>query len=239
MIFNIFKSKPKLKEIIPEGFVDIHSHILPAIDDGAKDVHESLELISKMREIGFSKIIATPHTYPGLYNNTNKSIEDSYNKIKKNTSNIYFASEYMIDKSLINKAKNKELLTLNDDHILVENGFQNLGIGFEEILFNIRINGYKVIIAHPERYSYLSKNFNLLYKLKSMGIKFQLNLFSVTDYYGTACTKFCDKLLEKGIIDYVGSDIHSLNQLNIFYERVKIKNINKLSKAINNNDFFK
>ena len=78
MIFNLLKSKPTLKELIPEGFVDIHSHILPGIDDGAKNIKESLELIEKMNEMGFSKIIGTPHTYPGLYENTNESIKKSF-----------------------------------------------------------------------------------------------------------------------------------------------------------------
>ena len=75
MIFNLFKSKPTLKELIPDGFVDIHSHILPGSDDGAKNIEESIALISKMKEMGFSKIIGTPHTYPGLYENTNESIK--------------------------------------------------------------------------------------------------------------------------------------------------------------------
>ena len=81
MLFNFLKYKPTLKELIPEGFVDIHSHILPGIDDGAKDIDESLKLISEMKELGFSKIITTPHTYKGLYDNTKESIESSYNKL--------------------------------------------------------------------------------------------------------------------------------------------------------------
>ena len=81
MIFNYFKSKPTLKEIIPDGFVDIHSHILPGIDDGSKNIQDSLKLISGMEKLGFSKIIATPHTYYGLYDNTNESILKSYNSL--------------------------------------------------------------------------------------------------------------------------------------------------------------
>ena len=83
MIFNLFKAKPTLKELIPDGFVDIHSHILPGIDDGAKNIEESLSLIYQMKEMGFSKIIGTPHTYPGLYDNTNESIKSSFDLLKK------------------------------------------------------------------------------------------------------------------------------------------------------------
>ena len=84
MIFNLFKSKPSLKELIPNGFVDIHSHILPGIDDGAKDLKNSINLIEEMKKMGFSKIIGTPHTYNGLYNNTCDTIEKSFNKLNKN-----------------------------------------------------------------------------------------------------------------------------------------------------------
>lgn len=107
-MFNLFKSKPTLKELIPKGFVDIHSHILPGIDDGAKDLHESIELIKKMKELGFSKIIGTPHTYSGLHENTKKSIENSFNLIKRELDisiNIGYASEYLIDVTVVDKAK--------------------------------------------------------------------------------------------------------------------------------------
>ena len=100
MIFNLFKSKPTLKDLIPEGFVDIHSHILPGIDDGAKNIEDSLVLISEMRELGFSKIIGTPHTYPGLHDNTKKTIKDSFEKLKNNKPDkiqLGYASEYMLD----------------------------------------------------------------------------------------------------------------------------------------------
>ena len=115
-MFSIFrKSKPKLSEIIPKGFVDIHSHILPSIDDGAKNVDESVILISNMKSLGFSKIIATPHIYPGLYNNTIENLRDSYNKLmdKNYDDNISYASEYFIEMSLIEKAEKKSLLTLS------------------------------------------------------------------------------------------------------------------------------
>ena len=112
MIFSLFKSKPTLKELIPEGFIDIHSHILPGIDDGAKNIEESLILISEMKKLGFSKIFGTPHTYPGLYNNTNQTIFESYSKITNSTVNIEYASEYMIDKSIIEMAEKDLLLGL-------------------------------------------------------------------------------------------------------------------------------
>ena len=123
MFFNLFKSKPFLSELIPKGFVDIHSHILPGIDDGAKNVEESILIIKKMKELGFSKIIGTPHTYHGLYNNTNQTINNAFKKLKGKIPNgieISYASEYLIDKSIINDAKEKKLLCIKDNFVLVE-----------------------------------------------------------------------------------------------------------------------
>ena len=140
MIFNLFKSKPTLKDLIPKGFVDIHSHILPGIDDGAKTEKESVELILKMKELGFVKIIGTPHTYPGLYDNTNDSITKSYEKLKnKEIKNVKidYASEYMIEKSLIEKARNKSLLCIKDNFVLIEMSFISAPMGLYEILYEI------------------------------------------------------------------------------------------------------
>ena len=114
-MFNLFKTKPTLAELIPKGFVDIHSHILPGIDDGAKNIEESIKLISEMKKNGFSKIIGTPHTYEGVHDNTNESIKNSYNLLKKDLKiriDIEYASEYLLDNSLLKKIENKTLLCL-------------------------------------------------------------------------------------------------------------------------------
>ena len=98
-MFNLFRKKPILADLIPEGFIDIHSHILPGIDDGAKDIEESLSLISQMKEIGFSKVIGTPHTYQGLYDNTNETIKGSFDLLKKSLKEdiaIDYASDFFL-----------------------------------------------------------------------------------------------------------------------------------------------
>ncbi len=242
MIFNLFKSKPTLKELIPDGFVDIHSHILPAVDDGAKNIEESLELISKMKELGFYKIVGTPHTYQGLYNNTNFSIEKSYNLIKENLKEkikVDYASEYMIDDSLIKKSQEKSLLTIKKNYVRVEMSFISEPINLFEILFEIMINGYIPIIAHPERYRFLHRHKKKYEKLKNVGCKFQLNLLSVTDYYGKDVRKFSDFLLKNNFIDFVGSDIHNLTHLREFENKVKVYELNKLENCVNSNSYFK
>ena len=239
MIFNLFKTRPILKELIPQGFVDIHSHILPGIDDGAKDIEDSLELISKMKEMGFSKIYGTPHIYPGLYNNNKKTIKLTFEKLLKKTKNNYqidYACEYMINHSLIEKSEKKKLITLKDQYVLVEMSFSSKFNMMNEVFFKMRINNYKPIIAHPERYLYL-KNRDL-FKLKNMGCFFQLNLLSLVGYYGNHVLARSKNLLRNNLIDFTGSDIHNKRQLEQFSKKIKLDNYKNIEYLCSENNNF-
>ena len=232
MIFNLFKSKPTLKELIPNGFVDIHSHILPGIDDGAKDLEDSLKLISKMKKIGFSKIIGTPHIYPGVYNNSLGTISKAFDKIDNTELDISFAAEYFICEEMIKEIEKKSLLTIKNKYVLVETNFMSLPKNFFDIIFKLRTNGYQPIIAHPERYTYLS--LEQFFKLKKIGCEFQLNLFSTTGLYGRRVLDLANKLINKKVINFVGSDIHNLSTMIQFDNNIKISEIQLLEKIIEN-----
>lgn len=240
MIFNLFKSKPTLKELIPNGFVDIHSHILPGIDDGAKNIDESLEMISEMKKMGFSKVIGTPHTYPGLYDNTTDSIKNAFKKLENlrlKDIKLDYGTEYMLEKSIIDKSRGKKLLCLKDNFVLVEMSFISEPIGLFDIIYEMKVNGYTPVLAHPERYLFLSKKKYI--ELKKRGCLFQANLLSTTDYYGAHIRKNLEKLLADNIIDFVGSDIHNLLHISAFKRNVKIKNVEILNKIIEQNSQFK
>ena len=240
MIFNIFRSKPTLGELIPNGFVDIHSHILPGIDDGAKNIEESLRLISEMQKLGFSKITATPHTYPGIYDNKKNDIKKSFESIKNyipKNMEITYASEYLIETSLIKKIKNNSLLTIKNNYVLVEMSYLAGPLNLYEIIFELKVNGYLPVLAHPERYSFLFNRIDEYRKLKKFGCLFQLNLLSLTGYYGPHVTTASKKLLNMNYIDYVGSDIHSLKHIRAFKNKVLLnqnKKINELIERTNN-----
>jgi len=240
-MFNLFRKKPILADLIPDGFVDIHSHILPGIDDGAKDIEESLSLIYQMKEMGFSKIIGTPHTYQGLYENTNESIKESFDLLKKSVKEdikIDYASEYMIDGSLLKRIEEKSLLTLKDNYVLVEMSFISAPNDLYEIIFQLQINEYIPVLAHPERYFFLFNNFDEYNKLHKHGVKLQLNLLSATGYYGKDILDISNNLLKNDLITFVGSDIHSQKHINNIKEKVKIKEIKKLKKTIDANMIF-
>lgn len=236
-MLNIFKSsKPKLCDMIPKNFKDIHTHILPGIDDGAKTVDESLELISELNKIGITKIIGTPHTYPGLYENTSETIKKSYVNLKKSLPkniSVSYASEYIIDNSLIFLAQNKSLLPVFKNYVLIEMNFISEPINLFEIIFELQINGYCPIIAHPERYLFYNQNISKFSRLKEIGCLFQINLLSTIGYYGREVQLLCDKLLKMNLIDYAASDIHNINQIKYFEKNLKIREISKLEKVLN------
>ena len=240
MIFNLFKSKPTLKELIPKGFVDIHSHILPGIDDGAKNIEESLSLIKEMKKMGFSKIIGTPHSLPGLYDNTTESIKRSFEILEKELLEeiiIEHASEYMLENSLINKVRKKDILCISENYILVEMSYLAEPINLFEIIYEINVNGYIPVLAHPERYLFLYNDIEKYIKLKKVGCLFQANLLSLTNYYGVNVRKLIDKLLKRNLIDCFGSDIHSHRHIKGFDKKVDIKDIKQIQKLFDKNKF--
>ena len=243
MIFNLFKSKPTLKELIPKGFVDIHSHILPGIDDGAKNTEESINLLNSMYELGFSKVICTPHTYPGLYDNTNDSIKNSFsNLIEKAKINLEldYASEYMIDESIFEKVEKNSILCIKEKYVLIEMSFLYEHPKIFDVIYKLRLNNYIPILAHPERYIYYENSFEKFVKLKKLDCRFQLNLLSLTGYYGNSSLRISEKLIKNNLIDFFGSDIHNLNQIKFMNNNLKIERglVNVVEQIFNNNNIF-
>ena len=241
-MFSIFKKSPRLIELIPKGSVDIHSHILPGIDDGAKNVFQASKLIKEMHNIGFDEIIATPHTMSGVWNNTSDDIKKSYDVLIDNNP-IYrdvvrYSSEYLLDSTFLDKIQSEKLLCLKENYILVELSYLQQPINLYEIIYTIQDRGYVPILAHPERYAYYANDFKRYYRLKDLGCLFQLNLLSSIGYYGKSVAKTTQKLLLSNLIDFVGSDIHHQQHISCFYNKLVIKGVGEIELAINSNKLF-
>lgn len=243
-MLSFFKSKPTLAELIPNNYVDIHSHVLPGIDDGAKNLKDSQFLMESMIGFGFKKCITSPHTMANVYNNTIETINSAKKKVENELSefaqklDLHAASEYYIDENFIENFKSNPLLTLKDNYVLVEMSFLNPPIQLHDYLFELQLAGYQPVLAHPERYAFYHNNFKGFEKLKKMGLKFQLNLLSTVGYYGPDVTKISDKLLKAGYIDFVGSDIHHKQHIDSFSRKIAIKETKAFETAIENNQFF-
>jgi protein-tyrosine phosphatase len=244
-MFTIFKSKPVLKDLIPDGHIDIHSHLLPGIDDGARTFEDTLRLTQALQGFGVSQFITTPHIIQYVWDNTHDQIlsnkETTVLELKKNKITVPFnaAAEYLMDDQFVQLFQSHELLTLKANYVLVEMSYINAPIQLYSILFDLQVAGYIPVLAHPERYLFYHNNFSEYEKLKRAGCLFQLNLLSVVGYYGAEITKIAEQLLAKGMYTYVGSDVHHDNHIASFEQKVKIKDLVPLKEAIANNQFFK
>jgi protein-tyrosine phosphatase len=244
-VFFFSKNKPVLKDLIPEGHVDIHSHLLPGIDDGARTFEDTLRLTQALQGFGVTQLITTPHIIEHVWENTQEQILNikttTVLELEKNNIRIPFkaAAEYLMDDQFVRLFQSHSLLTLKDNYVLVEMSYINAPIQLYSILFDLQLAGYIPVLAHPERYLFYHNNFNEYIKLKRAGCLFQLNLLSAVGYYGPQITKIAEQLLTKGMYSYVGSDVHHNNHIAAFEQKVKLKDLVPLKEAIANNQFFK
>ncbi|SFB20972.1 Tyrosine-protein phosphatase YwqE [Flavobacterium swingsii] len=238
LFFN--KNKTVLKDLIPENHVDIHSHLLPGIDDGAQTIDDTLFLLDSLKNMGVSKFITTPHIFSGFWDNTKDKIQALELETNSNNNTSFkAAAEYLMDDHFISLFQKGEILTLKDNYVLVEMSYLNPPIQLFDIIFDLQIAGYKPVLAHPERYAFYHNNFDLYQKLKNAGCLFQLNLLSTVGYYGKEVAHAAEKLLKKGLIDFVGSDVHHKKHIDSFDKKILIKDLHPLKEAIANNQFFK
>ena len=244
-MFSLFKSKPTLKDLIPDNHIDIHSHLLPGIDDGAKNFQDTLRLTKALQAIGVSEFITTPHIIQHVWDNTSDAIQskkqETILQLEKNEIIAPFraAAEYLMDDQFVRLFESGQLLTLKDNYVLVEMSYINAPIQLYSILFDLQVAGYIPVLAHPERYLFYQNNFSEYAKLKKAGCLFQLNLLSIVGYYGAGITKTAEQLLQKGMYNYVGSDVHHDNHIAAFDLKVQLKDLAPLNEAIINNQFFK
>lgn len=245
-MFSFFskKSKATLESLIPNGYVDIHSHLLPAIDDGAKDEADSLALISTLKGYGFTQFITTPHVLTGVWNNTREGIlafEDKHKEYLKRqgvTEPFTAAAEYLIDDVFLKRITQEPLLTIKDNYVLVEMSYLNAPMQLYDAIYQLQLEGYQPLLAHPERYLFYHHNQEEYKKLKRAGCKFQVNLLSVTGYYGKHVCDIAHKLLDEGMIDFAGSDAHHERHTSAFLNPVLLKDTAPLVKAMENNAIF-
>jgi protein-tyrosine phosphatase len=214
---NIF-SQGKDKSVETADFsaisVDMHSHLIPGIDDGAKTIDDSIALIRQMHAAGYSRLITTPHIMSDYFRNTPEIINAGLELLREAVQNenipvhIDAAAEYYIDDGFMRKLEEERLLTFGDNYLLVEISYMNPPDNVREIFFRAMVLGYKPVLAHPERYPYWYGNFDEYRHIRDMGVHLQLNLNSLSGYYGPDAKKTAEKLIDNAMIDMVGTDMH-------------------------------
>ena len=199
---------------------DIHSHFIPGIDDGAPDMEASITLIKKMQELGFSKVITSPHVMSDFYQNSSETILNGLAdvraelKVQNINMEIEAAAEYYIDYEFEQKIGKEKFLTFGDNYILVELSFMEAPRNLFDIIFKLQLEGYKVVLAHPERYNYYSiKDYE---ELISRGVLLQINLLSLIAYYSPQIKKKTEALINSGLVSLVGTDCHNMNHAELY-----------------------
>lgn len=240
-MLSLFKSKPKLAELIPPGYVDIHSHILPGIDDGASTLEDTKFLLEEMRQLGFTKVITTPHTMNNVWDNTTETITMALNEVNAALTlpfALKAASEYALDESVIQKANNKTLLTIKENYLLVELSYLNAPIQLYDFLYELQLAGYQIVLAHPERYAYYHNNRKEYLKLKKAGCYFQLNLLATVGYYGKEVADTAHYLIKENLYDFTGSDIHHKHHIKAFQNKLTHNDGKNITALMLNNAIF-
>jgi tyrosine-protein phosphatase YwqE len=224
-MFNLFKRKNKTPEFDFKNIgIDMHSHILPGIDDGAPTVKESVMLVQRLMDLGFNKLIATPHIMADYYRNTpdtiNKALEELIVELQNQGIEIPIeaAAEYYFDETFESKIEKGNLLTMGNNYLLFELSYVNLPNNLKEIIQKLNDKGYKPILAHPERYPYLYGSIENFYKIREYGCYFQLNTISLSGYYGKQTQKVAEELVDNMMIDFIGSDMHHPKHADALYQ---------------------
>ncbi|HLG38426.1 MAG TPA: CpsB/CapC family capsule biosynthesis tyrosine phosphatase [Chitinophagaceae bacterium] len=199
----------------------MHAHWLPGIDDGPGTLEESMAMLHKFHAMGYKKLIATPHIYRDYYPNTSESIQAAFEKVKEKALiqlpdlKLYFAAEYYLDEYFSILIKKKELLYFQENHVLVEQGFFSEIPGLDRFIFDLQIAGYVPVMAHPERYGYYHIREDRIVSLRHAGVKMQVNLLGLAGKYGAPISKKAEEWIKKDLIDFIGTDAHSVSDLDL------------------------
>ncbi|HET6245698.1 MAG: capsular biosynthesis protein [Bacteroidetes bacterium] len=239
-ISSLFFPKPKFAPAdLSVLKCDIHSHLIPGIDDGAQVMEESLQIIDYFKSQGYQKLITTPHVMSDYYKNTPEIILSGLAKLREAVKNagieieLEAAAEYYLDFDFEQKIDQNKLLTFGDKYVLFELGFLSPSDSLNNAIFLMQTNGYKPVLAHPERYTYWYRDFNKYYELKEKGVLFQMNINSLTGHYSLDTKKIAERMVDEDMIELLGSDCHNMNHVNLLEQCRKEKYLNKILKKEN------
>ena len=208
----------------------MHSHLLPGLDDGAETLEHALDLLRALGDMGFRKLIMTPHIMGDFYKNTPESIRAALLLLREAAINaelghieLECAAEYYLDEFLGHKlADGTEMLTFGGDkrYLLFETSYMNEPLNLFDIIFELKAQGYCPVLAHPERYTYLYGRFAEIERLRrDHGVLLQVNLNSLAGYYSPAAQKVAEQLIDGGLVDFVGTDTHHLRHTETLLRR--------------------
>jgi len=234
---SLFKPQPYAGKQNPFK-VDIHSHLLPEIDDGSQSLDESLRLIKQLYLLGYNKLITTPHIISDYYPNNREIITEKLHIVEKALKleeidiSLEAGAEYYVDMHFLNSIEDDNLLTFKKHYVLFETDYMSKPIMLTEVIFRLLQKGYIPVLAHPERYIYLHNNIEAYKELKALGVLFQINAKSLYNNSKKDC-KIAKKLISLGLVDFIGSDAHRMRDIKRLEAFLKSRTCQKMIKLNN------
>jgi tyrosine-protein phosphatase YwqE len=240
-MFSFFKKKKSQSDAVGNlsGLkTDMHSHLLPGIDDGSPDPDTSIHLIKGMMEAGYKKFITTPHIYPDLYPNNRETILAAHavlqQKLKEEQMEVEIipAAEYFVD-DLFNEFLDVDvpLLTIHKNWVLIEVSFLSPPPDLNQIIFKLITKGYQPVLAHPERYSYYHQDKDAYHRFKDQGCFLQINILSLAGYYGKSVQEAARYMIQNNLVELIGSDLHHDRHLHALQSRTLIAEVNSILES--------
>ncbi len=220
---------------------DMHCHLVPKVDDGSKCIEESVECMKALASVGYKKMILTPHFQTPRFENDEDDIVRRYEEMKRQAANMGveidicgIGGEYRIDSGFAKRLENPRFLQIGGKYVLVEFSLHQQMMGCDEMIFDMQMKGYEVILAHPERYPYLNVGGSRMEQLKNQGVFFQVNVLSLGGFYGEEAKRRAFEMVEGGLVEFLGTDTH-----NSMYAQalIDLTHNRKVEKLLMNHEF--
>lgn len=234
-MFGLFKKKRNEPEINFSVIgTDMHSHIIPGIDDGARTIEDSIALAKRFQALGYKKLIATPHIMADYFRNTPDTIRRGLDELREGLHQnqidleVDAAAEYYMDETFEKKIREKTALTFGDNYLLFELSFINYPANINDMIKLMQDHGYQPVLAHPERYPYFHGSIDNYIRIKEQNCCLQINAIALTGYYGAGPKKLAEEMIEYNLVDFIGSDMHHLRHADALKESLYIPSIQKL-----------
>jgi len=235
-MFNLFNRHRKDAKLFYH--TDVHCHILPGVDHGSQDVMQSLEMLRAEIDMGIDRVILTSHVTAETFENTPQSLTTAFETLKEAVAEaqlpveLHVSAEYRIDEYWDTQYAAGAILPMPGNYLLLENSFQQELLELDELMFDLQLKGYKPILAHPERYEYYARRHSRLTQLHNAGVKFQINILSLANYFGPVARETAEWLIKNEMVDMLGTDMHNLDHAHIIKDYIGSRDWRKLSAQL-------
>lgn len=235
-MFNFFRKKKEDVKLFYH--TDVHCHILPGVDHGAKNIQNGIELLKADMDMGIDRVILTSHVTSETFENTPETLQTAFDTFKEAVKEagldieMHLSAEYRMDDYWQKEYAAGHIVPMPGNYILLENSFVQELIGSDQMMFDLMCKGYKPILAHPERYPYWAHNRERYEKMHNTNLKFQINILSFTGYFGSSARDTANWLVKNGMVDMLGSDMHNLEHAEIIKDFLRSKEWRKISEKL-------